>query len=313
MDKSRKQNHILVTGAHRSGTTFVGRMLSLPRHIGYIREPFNPASGLEGTSRWFPYVKAGLKEERHYHDLMAGLLNGNAVYKKLPLFDEMDIKQISAKMLFKSRGNLEYLLAKYNPFVNRFLIKDPIACFASEYLHKAFGLDVVVIIRHPAAFVASLKRLDWSFDFSEFIQQEALRQDFLDDVLKGDTPQRLSVTEKRALLWRCIYSVLFCYLERNPKIIGVRHEDLSGNPPAEFKALYGKLGIFYTDKIESLIQSYTEANNPVDPKTDQAHTLKRDSKGNIKRWKKVLSEDEINTIKTITGDLAAGFYDDSDW
>jgi hypothetical protein len=33
---------ILVTGAHRSGTTWVGRMLALVPGVEYIHEPFNP-------------------------------------------------------------------------------------------------------------------------------------------------------------------------------------------------------------------------------------------------------------------------------
>ena len=33
---------ILVTGAHRSGTTWVGKMLALAPGIGYVHEPFSP-------------------------------------------------------------------------------------------------------------------------------------------------------------------------------------------------------------------------------------------------------------------------------
>ena len=34
---------ILVTGAHRSGTTWIGKMLALAPGVGYIHEPFSPA------------------------------------------------------------------------------------------------------------------------------------------------------------------------------------------------------------------------------------------------------------------------------
>ena len=40
---------IVVTGSHRSGTTWVGRMLCLSGEAGYIHEPFNPVR----TPSWF--------------------------------------------------------------------------------------------------------------------------------------------------------------------------------------------------------------------------------------------------------------------
>src|SRR5215831_9468235 len=51
---------ILVTGAHRSGTTWVGRMLALAPGVGYIHEPFNPRTpaGLSSApfDRYFTVV-----------------------------------------------------------------------------------------------------------------------------------------------------------------------------------------------------------------------------------------------------------------
>ena len=35
------QRPILVTGAHRSGTTWVGKMLAASREVAYISEPLN--------------------------------------------------------------------------------------------------------------------------------------------------------------------------------------------------------------------------------------------------------------------------------
>ena len=51
---------ILVTGAHRSGTTWVGRMLALAPGVGYVHEPFSPKTpkGLSpaGFERYFTVV-----------------------------------------------------------------------------------------------------------------------------------------------------------------------------------------------------------------------------------------------------------------
>lgn len=45
MTSLSKVRPILVTGVHRSGTMWAGRMLGLPRGIGYIHEPFDPPAG----------------------------------------------------------------------------------------------------------------------------------------------------------------------------------------------------------------------------------------------------------------------------
>ena len=53
---------ILVTGAHRSGTTWVGAMLTLSPRIGLIHEPFSPITppGVSSApfDRFFRYVTA---------------------------------------------------------------------------------------------------------------------------------------------------------------------------------------------------------------------------------------------------------------
>jgi hypothetical protein len=45
---NRIENWIFVTGVIRSGTTFVGKVLSLPLSVDYIHEPFNPLCGMPG-------------------------------------------------------------------------------------------------------------------------------------------------------------------------------------------------------------------------------------------------------------------------
>ena len=51
---------ILVTGSHRSGSTWVGQMLAAGSEVGYIREPFSilhrPGVLAVRFAYWFPYV-----------------------------------------------------------------------------------------------------------------------------------------------------------------------------------------------------------------------------------------------------------------
>lgn len=57
------KNWILVTGTVRSGTTFVGKVLSLPLEVDYIHEPFNPLCGMPGIDRWHCYLRSRFDSE----------------------------------------------------------------------------------------------------------------------------------------------------------------------------------------------------------------------------------------------------------
>ena len=66
------------------------------------------------------------------------------------------------------------------PAGSRPLLKDPIAVFSAAWLARTFGMRVVLSVRHPAAFAASLKRLDWTFDFNQLLAQPLLMRDLLE-------------------------------------------------------------------------------------------------------------------------------------
>ena len=256
-----------------------------------------------------------MPNETTFYDMVRNLLNGKAVYKRGLDSKETNhgtLKSTLAK-LFRSRSNLQYQYAFYNPMVRRLLIKDPIACLSSEYFHQVFNVDTVILIRHPAAFVGSIRRLNWRFDFENFYSQNHLMARHLNPILKDCETSQLSDIAEGALLWKCIYQVLFCYLERNPKMIGVKHEDISRSSPQTFRALYQRLGIKYTPRIDQTIKSFTDNSNVTAPTDNKAHVLKRNSQANIKRWKGILTEHEVELIKNITGGLASQYYSDDEW
>ena len=312
MDISTHRYPILVTGAHRSGTTFLGKMLSIRNEIGYIHEPFNKDYGLEAIDRWFLYLKEGLPNERVYASSITELLTGRGVYKLAPTRDGAPLRAILRPIL-RSKENVQYILNTKDPRVKRYLIKDPIACLSSEYLHRKFSMEVVIIVRHPAAFVCSLRRMNWRFSFTDFLTQPALIDDHIGPILDGHDLQALSEVEEAALLWKCIYSTLATFAQRNPRMITIRHEDLSYNPSAQFRSLYERLGIIYSASCKRKIEAYTKAANPAAPVEGDLHTLMRDSRSNVRRWRKILTADEIDRIRSLTREICDVHYSEDDW
>ncbi len=307
---SKAKPAILVTGAPRSGTTFLGKMLALPREVVYVDEPFNHQTGLMSADIPFPYLEAGTMQEKQYSRLLDDLIKGKARYRssdiKKPTANPA--KQI-ARYVIISKANLIYKSGARAPWSKRYLLKDPMACMASEYMHRNHGMPTVIIIRHPASTIASYKRLGWYFDLQYLTEQPSLRPH-----LKFLPPKhKLTPIEEWSYFWLNIYERLTTFAQRNPGMILIRHEDLSRHPDSEFKELYQKLKLPYSQPIRQKISSYTSSRNPTDPPNNIAHHLKRNSKNNIKRWKKILTTNEVDQIRSITDVLATKYYTNADW
>ncbi|WP_406944928.1 sulfotransferase domain-containing protein [Halobacillus sp. SY10] len=321
--REKKQKPILVTGSPRGGTTFVGKILSLNSNIGYIQEPFNREYGLNTVNQNFLFTKKGAANENLVSDSIRDLMKGQAVFKRFPYHylkrgkktKIEKVRNLIGWATIKSRPNFYYQKIKIDPFINRLLIKDPMAYNLTEYMHQEYNCKVVIVIRHPAAFVSSMKRLEWQFGFDNLLKQEELIMEhpYLIEYINRVNSEEENLVLKSAVWWNCIYSVLSTYAKRNPNMIIVKHEDLSLDPVSEFHKLYNKLGINFNNHIEKKIKEYTGDKNPVKAESNRVHVLKRNSKDMIKSWKKNLTESEISLIKETTKDLANHYYNEDHW
>ena len=299
---------ILVTGAHRSGTTWVGKMLALAPGVAYIHEPFSPrtAAGLSpaGFDRYFTVVtsenqaryRPGLEQTiRFRYGLGAQLrsLRGGRDLARIP----RDLVRVERARLSGARP----------------LVKDPIALLSAEWLAETFGMDVVVLIRHPAAFAASLKRLGWKHSFATFIQEgrvpEVVRPYEAEIRQQAERPGE--ILAQAALLWRLLYNAVDSYRERQPDWAFVRHEDASAEPVATFERLYAQLGLDLTPAAKEAIARASAPDNPAELATPYAVEL--DSAASIGRWREDLTAEEVETLRERTRDVWPRFYSDDDW
>lgn len=313
-----KQPPILVTGAPRSSTTFLGNMLALPDYIVYVDEPFNTQTGIEGVGTAFPSPArpGGLNSlEVEYADLVEQLLSGRARFKPSRLRPgTRNPARWLARAMFISRENLAYRVQSLDPRKQRYLIKDPMAFTLSEYLHQRFGMQTVVIMRHPLSTVASYKRLDWHYDVEKELLPWAvpMSNELKKAVSKLDV-KNLKDVERWSLLWLTVYSVLDEFMKRNPDMIFLTHEELSTNPHGTLEKLYSMLGLEYSPSIRQKVTEYTNAENPVQATDNQVHVLHRNSAEVIRGWKKLLTPEEVKTIHDICGSFAGRYYSDSSW
>ncbi len=128
----------------------------------------------------------------------------------------------------------------------RALLKDPIAFFSAPWLANTFDADVLLLVRHPAAFASSLKRLGWGFDFRNLTSQQELMDGPLAahaDELRAAEAADLDIIDVAIVLWRVFNSVALTYRADHPTWLVRRYEDLAGNPVEAFRALYSDLGL----------------------------------------------------------------------
>jgi hypothetical protein len=301
--KGRMSSPILVTGSHRSGTTWVGRMLELSRQVGYIHEPMNPQYRPGWLSRSPPY-------SYYYicHENEAGFVNqwADVLRYGLPLPQIREIRSPHDT----SRLARNWLLAlRYRARNLRPLVKDPIALFSAAWLYERYGFEVVVMVRHPAAFVSSLKRLAWRFDFNELLKQDL----FMRDVAGPFAPEIESYARAPAdlipagsLVWNLVYSTVDRYRTRFPDWTYIRHEDLAADPAGRFEAIYRRLGLSWTSEVSRGIQTHSGSQNPRE--TERADAVARNSRGVLTVWRERLSAAEIEEVLGRTRDVATRFY-----
>ena len=300
---------ILVTGAHRSGTTWVGKMLAADADTAYISEPLNvlhrPGVLCAKVNHWYQYICD--ENENEYLPAFYQLLEYD-----YHLLDE--IRSIRSRKDFLRMGR-DFMIFYYAlERGQRALLKDPFAVFSAPWFAKRLHCKVVITVRHPAAFASSLQRLNWNFDFKDLLEQPLLMRDYLEvyreemSAIKAD-----DVIGQASLLWKMIYHSVHTTLSLNPDLQVVRHEDFSRDPINKYRDLYTTLGLGFTSRVQKAILNSSSSENPTELSLKKTHSVKLDSAATIKNWKKRLSAEDLKRIRDITGEVADLYYSNEEW
>lgn len=302
---------ILVTGLHRSGTTWVGRMLALSGQLAYVSEPLNVyhrRGVLDApVEHWYRYVCA-----ENEGDLLPAFrqtlrLRYHLSRELLSLHSPKDFLRMLRDWGIFAWGHLRS---------QRPLLKDPFAVFSAEWFAERLGAEVVIVLRHPAAFVSSLKRLGWSFDFNDLLAQPLLMRAWLEPFhkdMEALAGAPADIIAQGCLLWRAIAHTALELKRRHPTFHLLKHEELSLDPMTHFKDLYEQLGLPFTPRVQAGIRRATGAGNPSEVSRRWIYSTRLDSAANLENWKHRLSPEEIARVHDLTADLADELYSDEDW
>lgn len=298
----KKNQIVIITGSHRSGTTWLGRVLSAQANVEYVAEPFNPSFNhyKNPLDLWFQYLNENniTKNQKKYLNANFSFGLSNLLFKERNALSKK-WWGTSVRMLFKQRH------------IQTKIVKDPIAVFSTPFLSEKYNCKVIVTLRHPCAFVASVNLKGWKFDFKQLLQQSELMTciaPYEEAIKSMANRDDASCIEQTTLLWNIVYNYLYVQKE-NPQFYFVKNEALSLEPDNEIEKICNYIQLPFDEVIKSKIIETTSggrASNTL--KNSMNDSIIRDSKQHVDQWKSRLTESEIEYILKETETIRA-LYD----
>ena len=275
------RNTIVLTGAPRSGTTWLGEILNTIPNSAIIFEPLHIRQVPEAKSAGFDWVTY-LDPSNDYpqafdfiHKVLSGSIITNWTSRELSGLTFIECLKINT------------LIVK---FVRAHMILD--------WMVKHFNIRrPILIIRHPCAVVASQIRREWKYR----ITQDTFKFEPIFKIYPHlwDNIKRLKTIEQFLAAKWCIDYYFPLSQTKNYELVA--YERLITDGPIEIERIFTKLGVtipvdaFKRIKIPSIT---TYDGNPWD------------SKNPLKRWYHFLDKRQINQILDVVKRFKMDFYTD---
>ena len=206
----RRPSPILVTGVPRSGTTWVARTIANAQGVSLPgREPMNPRGrqhGLAGTLEGWTRLTQATPEQ------------ANALRACYRGWDPRAFSQYGTRRW-----------AAPLPWT-RVIVKDPFAVLSIKAVTAVTAAVPVVVYRHPAAVLASYRRMGWSADYAEV----AALPEFPDLAGRPYEPG-LDDVDAMAEFWRFCYLAALADLDDVSGAQIVAHSELAGGGSAAIR------------------------------------------------------------------------------
>lgn len=286
-----KNRPLLVTGIHRSGSTWLGHVISRCPRFGFVWEPLNHETVCYGRFNyepmgWYPFIR----EDDCKKELSA--------FRRLVQFDYN--YWAGFKDCYSVRRMARYVRDAYHFFRwkvenRRLLMKDPMAFFATEWIHGHLDAQVLIIVRSPMAFVASMFRAKWYMPLRSIIEQDSLTKAYPDPLVNEirvfleDGGDEFSIMAC-CLGWRYIHRLILRFREQHPEWLVIRHEDLVERPRDTIEKVFSYLEEVPGEQLWEFLESSLDGNA-----SDKGNRRNRETL--LRSYEKVLSAVEIDFVK----------------
>lgn len=274
---------VLLVAYYRSGSTFVGELLSSGARTFYHFEPLLPFT-VSGR------IRPG--RERHAFQLLDELVRCRM--DSVPLYTvwlENHMEYVEKNHFLAtvcgggesctSPGHMAALCSRAETQVLKFtrLYISQVGDWIERNPDIAESAQVVHLVRDPRAIYSSRRGLRWCTDNVACDSAEALCAQMRSDL---DAFEELAKQ-----------------LQPN-RTLRLRFEDLAADPAKEVPRLLHYLGLNYTQAVSDYVKTHTRA-TPSDLRN--AHSTKRNPHSVALEWKRKLSNKTIQAIEGVCGDV----------
>jgi Sulfotransferase family len=276
---SRRRRPVLVTGVPRSGTTWLARQLAgAPGCAMTGREPMNPQPGqyrLGGTLDAWTRLRAPSRRQ------LAAL---RLAYAGL------------TPRVYGKYGHRQW--AAPWPGTTT-VVKDPFAVLSVDTVVRVTSALPVLVYRHPAAVLASYRRMGWSPDVAE-VSVAVADEEGLPAAPAGASDSAASM----AWFWSTLNSVALQDLAAVEGGVVVSHEELASGGAHALGVLYDACGLARPARAASGTgQSAATRSAPegAGASTRVLHRLDRPSGEVAGAWRSSTDPDELEVLDAIAG------------
>lgn len=293
---------VVVTGLHRSGTTFLASILDAAADTEALGvEPLNVTWGLRLAAEWYPKIVPGDVIDVRLQRVRRGIPVGWKVVGDDPLERIRSWRR-------GQRRNLRVFRARRNDLT--LIVKDPFLSLSLPYAATLTSRPVVISMRHPAAWAMSLQRVDWHP--AKLLADLRARDDLtglFDDL---EVPDRrwadVPVLEAGAWTWLVLTAAIERQRETmaSPTVL-LPLEEFATDPLERGLGLIDDVGLRTDDETASAIAGLTLGSTVV-PETSTTHVLQRDTKASVSAWRERLSSDEQQLVWNICAPVASRYY-----
>ena len=278
----RATRHIAVSGLPRSGTSWLGKALSLAPQVAYF---FEPDETLEARYR-YRYLSAADREdhlEAHIRDAFSGRVRADYVLA------EQGLRELV------SNWRARTVLCKWVKFV-----------ICLDWVAQNFpDIQVVQTVRHPVALILSWRELGWepANALRILLAQSAL----LEGPLHAIAPvlrDAESPWEKRAAFWAAI---AYMQLQQHrPGWLLVEHEWLCLDPVPHVRRIVEGMGLEWTERIGQFASGERRA------ASGAGYGRNRDPRAEIRKWEGKVDEAALREVRSVLERVKLPFYPNLD-
>jgi hypothetical protein len=293
---------LLIAGVPRSGTTWIGQALGRTDGSIYVHEPDGDHDPFAFRARLGHSVAPALAAgdvDADYHRLFAGAFAGGRyagtlrdkaarrIYGGVPIEDRWRAwldGRVSPRLRLVSTLAVPRVAV---PGEHNVIVKSVRSELAMEWLVAQFQPRVLLVERNPLNVLASWIELEYVRDSREAAAVAVHAQ-----ARWGIEPP--AATEPRLVHQTFEYGVLACALRdaaaKHDDWTVAHHEQLCGDPVAEFRALADTLGLVWNDAASAFV---TESD-----REGTGYQTNRRATEQPDRWRARLDDEQVATIRS---------------